>query len=177
VIWAALALAASADGSVRLPAPKGARVERVLAGRPLMGEGWRLMWDGRPAGPGEPLLRVTLNARGRPGVVDEIVQVGRSRAPSVVRTCLSAGLSGPNVRPLGRRRLAGRLWTAVADSDAGMSQQVTATDYRAVIGGACWAVSRISYAVRARDAGPGLPTQADAARVMDRALAALRIRG
>jgi hypothetical protein len=177
LILAALALVASADGTVRLPVPKGARVERVLPGRPLMGKGWRLMWDGRPAGPGEPLLRVTLPARGTPGLVDEIVQVGRSRAPAAVRTCLSAGLAGPDARPLGRRRLAGRSWTAVADGDAGMSQQVTATDYRAVFGGACWAVTRISYAVRARDPAPGLPAQAAAARAMDRALAGLVIRG
>jgi hypothetical protein len=173
MLLAIAAVAASADGSVRLPRPAGATVERTLPGRPLMAEGWRLMWDGRPAGAGEPLIRVTLRSRSDPGVVDEIVQVGRSRAPSAVRTCLNAGLGGGTKLPA--RRFAGHRWAAVRHADAGMSQEVTATDYRAVIGGSCWAVARVRYAVRAREPAPGLPAAATASAAMDRALAGLQI--
>jgi chitinase len=74
------------------------------------------------------------------------------------------------------RTIGGRRWTAWHNGDAGMSQQIDATDLRTVWRDRCYAVARISYAVKAMETPPGLPAQAQAAAAMDRALASLRLR-
>lgn len=157
--------------------PAGAAVSRTLTGRSLMASGWRLMWDGATPGRGDDVVRFTIRTRPAdgPGVVDEMVQIGVGGAGSA-RDCLVRGLRGGGGRALPDRTIAGRRWTAWANGDAGMSQQVRAIDLRTVHCGRCYAVARISYAVTAMATPRGLPPQGRGAAAMDRALASIRLR-
>lgn len=171
---AAAAFADPASG-VRLERPRWATVSRTLDGRSLMTGGWRLMWDGAAAGPGDGVVRLTIDARPArgPGVVSEMLQVGYGGGTRAVATCFSQGL-GDGTR-LPDRVIGGRRWAAWRHGDAGMSQQIDAIDLRTVYAGRCYAAARISYAVRAADAPRGLPAQTYAAAALDRALASLRL--
>ncbi len=172
-----LAAFTSASHHLTIDPPAGATLSRTLAGRSLMAAGWRLMWDGSAAGPGDAVARFTIRARPADGVgtVDEMVQIGVGGAGSA-RDCLTRGLHGGDARRLPDRRINGRRWAVWANGDAGMSQQIAATDLRTVWRGRCYAVARLRYAVKATDAPPGLPPQPHAAAAMDRALASLRLR-
>ncbi|MBJ6122637.1 hypothetical protein [Sphingomonas mollis] len=167
----------SAADHLRIERPAGAQVSRTLDGRSLMAAGWRLMWDGKPAGPGNDVVRFTIRARPTDGVgvVDEMLQIGIGK-PGSARDCLTRGLRGGSARKLPDRLIDGRRWTAWSNGDAGMSQQITATDLRTVYRNRCYAVARIGYAVKAMDTPRGLPAQAMAAAAMDRALATLRLK-
>jgi hypothetical protein len=169
----------SADGQVRLGRPAVARIG--TADRPLvalMAPGWRLIWDGSRPTPGELVVRLTLPvvpADGQ-GTATEVLQVGRSRVPADLRSCLTAGLSG--ARRLPPRTIGGVRFAAWRNGDAGMSQQIAATDLRAAVNGACYAVERFSYAERARDADPAVTlAQARGAAMLDAALVSLRLGG
>jgi len=177
MILTMLAAFVSTPQHLTIELPAGATRSRRLTGRSLMAAGWRLSWDGSAAGPGNDVARFTLRARPADGVgtVDEIVQIGVG-GPGSARDCLTHGLNGGDAKRLPDRTINGRRWAAWANSDAGMSQQITATDLRTVWRRRCYAVARISYAVKATDTPPGLPPQAQAAAAMDRALASLRLR-
>ena len=72
--------------------------------------------------------------------------------------------------------LGGHRWTVYASGDAGMSQQVSATNLRSVINGACYAIDRVTYAVKAAPpAGRNAPTQVVAAARMDAILATIKV--
>ena len=45
--------------------------------------------------------------------------------------------------------LGGHRWTVYTNGDAGMSQQVNATNLRTVVDGTCYAIDRVTYAVKA----------------------------
>ena len=179
----ATTVAASADNSyigagglVRLRYPVTLTPSHDFTGRSLMSGGWRLMWDGTPLGPGAGVVGFAQLARplGGGGQVTELLRIGTSRDAGVVARCGTAGVQGPNTHRLGDRMLGGHRWTLWTNADAGMSQQVTATDWRTVVDGACYAIDRVSYAVRAAGAPPGgTPTQAQAAARIDAILASV----
>ena len=177
MILLALAAFTAAPHHLTIDRPPGATVSRSLTGRSLMASGWRLMWDGKNAGPGDDVVRFTIRSRPADGVgvVDEMVQVGVGGAGSA-RDCLTRGLRGGSGRALPDRIIGGRRWSVWSNSDAGMSQQVQAIDLRAVHRGRCYAVARITYAVKAMETPRGLPPQNRGAAAMDRALAGLRLR-
>ena len=136
------------------------------------------MWNGKPAGPGVGLVSFTQRARpgDGQGQAVEMVRFGGSRARQVVATCLSAGFDPALAHKLPDRMINGRRWTAWAGSDAGMSQSVAVTSLRTRANGACYALDRISYAVKAAEAPPaGTPDQKAAAATMDAIVATLRI--
>lgn len=139
--------------------------------------GWRLIWDGSAPSPGKLLLRLALPARGPAGgQVTEVLQIGVGTGGAVKRTCLRFGLDGGSGRALPDRAIGGVRFTARANGDAGMSQRISATDYRAVLAGRCYAVERFSYAIAPGVASPTTRrSQADAAAALDAALASLRI--
>lgn len=169
---------ASRDGLVRLSYPAGLSPGHDFAGRPLMTGGWRLMWDGSSVGRGKGVVRFAEDARPRDGIgrVTEMVQVGRSRDAAVVARCGTAGAAGGSARRLPNRMLGGHRWTVWTNGDAGMSQQVAATDLRTVVDGTCYAIDRITYAVKAADPLPrGAPAQAMAAARMNAILASIRV--
>lgn len=172
-----LAAFVSVPHHLTIDPPAGSAVTRTLAGRALMASGWRLMWDGGAAGPGDDVVRFTIRTRPADGigVVDEMVQLGVGGTGSR-RDCLTRGLRGGDAHRLPDRIIAGRRWTAWANADAGMSQQVRATDLRTVYRGRCYAAARISYAVKAMDPPSGLPPQMRGAAAIDRALASIRLR-
>jgi hypothetical protein len=177
VILMMLAAFVAGPQHLTIDPPAGATLSRRLTGRSLMAAGWRLSWDGSAAGPGTEVARFTRRARPADGVgtVDEMVQIGVG-GPGSARDCLTRGLNGDDARRLPDRTINGRRWAVWTNGDAGMSQQITATDLRTVWRVRCYAVARISYAAKATDTPPGLPPQAQAATVMDRALASLRLR-
>ena len=167
-----------AGGLVRLTYPAGVTPGRDFHGMSLMSEGWRLSWDGAPVGPGTGVVRLSDHARptSGPGTVDEMVQIGMSRDPGVVAHCGTTGALGDGGRRLPNRMLGGHRWTAYANGDAGMSQQITATDLRTVVDGVCYAIDRVTYRVAAADALPrSAPTQAAAAARMDAILASVQV--
>lgn len=167
-----------AGGLVRLTYPAGLRPTTDFSGKSLMTRGWRLSWDGTPVGTGTGVVRFAQDARAADGqgFATELVQVGLSRDAGVVAQCGTAGTSGPNVRRLPNRMLGGHRWTVWSNGDAGMSQQITATDLRTVVNGTCYAIERVSYAVKAAPPLPAnAPTQAAAAARMDAILASVRL--
>jgi len=167
-----------AGGNVRLSHASSLTPTRNFAGRPLMNRGWRQMWDGAPIGRGVGIVRFWELAKPTDGQgqVTELLQVGFSRSAAVVATCGTAGMVSGNVRRLPNRMLGGHRWTVYASGDAGMSQQVSATNLRSVINGACYAIDRVTYAVKAAPpAGRNAPTQAVAAARMDAILATIKV--
>ena len=169
-----------AQGRVRLTYPAALTPSRDFQGRALMTAGWRLIWDGTPVGPGTGVVRFSEQARPGtgPGTVDEMVQIGMSRDPGVVARCGTSGARGDGGRRLPNRMLGGHRWTVYANSDAGMSQRIVATDLRTVVDGICYAIDRVSYTVTAAPPpSPRAPTQASAAARMDAILASVQVGG
>ncbi len=167
-----------AGGRVRLSHPTYLQPTRTFSGRPLMAGGWRLMWDGKPVGRGVGVARFWQVAKPRDGVgqVTEMVQIGFSRDAGVVAACGTDGTRSANVRRLPNRMLGGHRWTVYQNGDAGMSQQVAATSLRTVVEGACYAVDRITYSVKAASPPPRIaPTQAVAAAAMDAILESVHV--
>jgi hypothetical protein len=167
-----------AGGMVRLSYPAALTPTRNFAGRALMNAGWRQIWDGSPVGRGVGIVRFWQVAKpvDGQGQVTEMVQVGFSRSAAVVATCGTEGLKSASGRRLPDRMLGGHRWTVYSNGDAGMSQQVSATNLRTVVNGACYAIDRVTYAVKA---APPLariaPTQAIAAARMDAILATIKV--
>ena len=167
-----------AGGMVRLSYPSALTPTRNFAGRALMNAGWRQIWDGSLVGRGVGIVRFWQVARPSDGQgqVTEMVQVGFSRSAAVVATCGTAGLKSGSGRRLPNRMLGGHRWTVYANGDAGMSQQVNATNLRTVVDGTCYAIDRVTYAVKAAQSLPrSAPTQAAAAARMEAILASVRV--
>lgn len=167
-----------AGGLVHLTYPATLRPTTDFSGKSLMTAGWRLSWDGAPVGPGTGIVRFAQDARPArgEGMVTELVQLGMSRDPGVVAHCGTTGALGPSGERLPNRMLGGHRWTAYRNGDAGMSQQITATDMRTVVDGACYAIDRVTYAVTAAEPLPrSAPGQAATAARMDAILASIRV--
>jgi hypothetical protein len=171
---------ASADGEVHLLRPILAAPTRDRAPLgSLMSPGWRLIWDGSTVGTGEMVVRLVLKVRpaaGQPGTASEVLQIGRSRDPRVVRTCLTFGLRSGAGRRLPDRTINGRRYAAWENNDAGMSQSIAALDLRAVVNGACYAIARFRYGETASD-GDRLVrlTSAQGAALLDKSLDSLQL--
>ncbi|WP_293776448.1 hypothetical protein [uncultured Oxalicibacterium sp.] len=166
----------SKDGDVRLQQPPGAQRSMEFQGRALMQSGWRMIWDGKAVGEGQGIVRLTLPARAADGsALSEVLQLGASRDPDVVASCLSHGLQSGNGMRLSPVTINNHVWTSYSGSDAGMSQSIKANNYRLVFEQTCYAMDRISYAVRAAKAAEDALTEAEAARLMDAALASVEI--
>ena len=90
-----------------------------------------------------------------------------SRDAGVVATCGTAGMDGGIATRLSNRMLGGHRWTVWSNSDAGMSQQVSMTDWRTVVDGVCYALFGSVPGTRRADLGalrshhapPDLPTE------------------
>lgn len=174
----AMATFASPDGTLQLSHPFALRPGKDFAGRSLMAGGWRLMWDGKDVGRGDGLARFALLARPTqgPGDVTEMLQIGMSRDPAVVASCLDHGLDSGSGGKAGTRMINGHRWTERRNADAGMSQSIDATDLRTVSAGACYAVDRVTYRTSAAETpDAATPTQAEAAATMDAILDSIRI--
>lgn len=144
----------------------------------LMTPGWRLVWDGIPsAGNGQVVIRLQLPAAPVPPETSatEILQVGTSQDPDIVPRCLHDGITAKNVQRLPDRTFAGTRFLAWHNADAGMSQAITATDLRAIVGGTCYAVERFRTATTAAPAPAPGTAFPPAAALLDAALASLRV--
>lgn len=166
----------SKDGNVKLQRPAHIAPSSDFSGRTLLQRGWRVIWDGSAVGEGQGIVRLTLPARAADGsAVSETLQIGASRDPDVVASCLTYGLvSGSGMR-LPTTTIGNHDWTTYSSSDAGMSQSVKAVNYRLVHDGQCYAMDRISYAVRAAKAGEDAPAETDAVKTMDDVLSSVEI--
>lgn len=168
----------SRDRTVSLQASADVPPSRQFLGFSLMQAGWRLRWDGQPAGPGVEIAQFSISARPRTGqgIVTELVQVGSSRDAVVVAGCGTVGLKGDVAQRLPSRMFGGHRWTAYRGSDAGMSQSVAALSLRTVVDGECYAIDRVTYRVWAVETPPpSVPTQAIATARIDRILASIRV--
>ena len=175
----------NADRTVALLRPVLARPQTTApALGALMTPGWRLVWDGIPsAGAGEVVIRLQLPAAPVPPETGatEILQVGTSRYPDIVPRCLHDGITAKHVQRLPDRTLGGTRFLAWHDTDAGANQTIAATDYRAIVGGTCYAVERFRYATNATNATNAAPLPQpgtrfpQAAALLDAALASLRV--
>lgn len=169
-----------AGGLVRLTYPAGLKPGHAFGGRALVSAGWRLMWDGTPAGPGTGVVSFSQDARPSDGqgYVTEAIQIGMSRDAGVVANCGTAGVQSGDTQRLPNRMIGGHRWTVWTNGDAGMSQQIAATDLRTVVDGVCYAIDRFSYAVKAAPPLPRTaPAQADAAARIDAILASTVVGG
>ncbi len=184
---AAVAIAASVamlswvspDGRVRLLHPSSAPARTQPAvGNYFVARGWRVFWEGDP-GPGRVVVSFVLSARPAEShtTARESLQIGVSRDAHVVATCRSAGLPADGGTRLADRTINGVTFTRYRRSDQAMSQGTTTLDYRAVVGGACYAVDRISDTAGSDPPANVTLPQTQAAAQLDAALATLRITG
>ena len=168
----------SPDGAVRLLRPAIAQPTTSDEGlTPLMQSGWRLTWNPTAPRPGRIIVRLVIKVRpDRPGTASEVLQVGASRNPGVIRTCLSYGLHDGFGKRLPDRVINGVRFAAWSSGDGGMSHFIGGNDLRAVVGRTCYAIDRFSFGESASDGDPSvvLPQTAGAA-MLDAALASLRI--
>jgi hypothetical protein len=167
------------SGTVRIDRP--ATIAPSMDDKPLgalMSGGWMLDWDGTTQPPGRLLLRLAVAVKPRTPErkAMELLQIGVSRDRGAVSGCLRNGLSGPNERRERDRVFGSVRFTVRRNADAGMSQRIEATDLRAVVDGACYAVERFSYADSASDVDPSVTLpEKEGAALLDAALRSLRI--
>lgn len=180
VIVAACAPSAAQDriaaGGVSLTIPPMLHEVQDAEGFTFAAGGWRIAWAEADAGPGRPLLAVEgFSGSGDGRLLQGGVRVGESRDPVSVGNCLTFGLTDGNAHPLPDRTIGGIVFTATAQSDAGMSQRLTTTSYRAVTQGRCLAIDRFTYA-SPRAIPEGAPNPEDIESALDEAVASIRIR-
>jgi len=166
----------SKEGDIRLQRPARVAPSNDFSGRALLQRGWRVVWDGSDVGEGQGVVRLTLPGRAGDGsAVSEVVQIGRSQHPDVVASCLTYGLASGNGVRMPVTKINHRAWTTYTSGDAGMSQSIKVTNYRAVVDDTCYAMDRISYAVRAAKAADDAVTDVEAAQRMDATLNSVEI--
>ncbi len=174
----------SSDGQVSLLQPAAAQF--TTSGESLstlMSPGWRLIWGGDHPTSGRMIVRLTLKVvphkltpGSNAGTATEVFQVGVSRDPAVVRSCLRHGLDGGSGGRKPDRVINGVRYVAWDNGDAGMSSGIGGTDLRAVVDGACYAVERFGVSESASDGDPSVKlAQARGAAELDATLASLRI--
>ena len=150
-----------------------------VVGNYFFAHGWRVYWDGP-----DPLARagtvvVSFALAARPSAkhmtARELLQIGVSRDRRVVATCRRAGLRLGDGTTLPDQTINGVTFTAASNSDQSMSQGTTTLDLRAIVGGACYAVDRITETAGSdTDVTVTLP-QSQAAADLDALLETLRI--
>ncbi len=169
----------SPDGRVRLLRP--ALAQATASAAPLgtlMTASWRLIWAGEKTTPGHVVVRLVLKVTPPPSekTATEVFQVGVSRDPGTVRSCLTYGLHGGSGRRQPDRVINGLRYAVWTNGDAGMSQRIAATDLRTVVAGACYAAERFSYAESASDGDPSVALpEARGAAELDATLASLSV--
>jgi hypothetical protein len=168
---------ASPDGHVHLTYPAIVTPSRrTVAGNYFFAKGWRVFWGGDP-GPGSVVISFTRAAR--PALAHasarESLQIGVSHDEHVVADCLHAGLPRDGGSVLPKRTINGTRFRVYSRSDQAMSQGTTTVDLRAVVGGACYAVDRISESANSEGSASVTLSQTDAAAAMDQTLATLRL--
>ncbi len=169
----------SPDGRVSLLRP--AIAQPTTSGEPLstlMSPGWRLIWGGAHPTPGRMIVRLTLKvAPEAPAkTATEVFQVGASRDPAVVKSCLRYGLDSGSGERKPARVINGVRYSVWSNGDAGMSQSIGGTDLRAVVAGACYAVERFTVSESASGGDPSVTlSEARGAAELDATLASLQI--
>ena len=172
---------ASPDGWVRLRRPTAVRPTQSYVGfNTLVSPGWRLIWSAQDATPGCLVIRLALKVRPRwpEKTATEVFQVGVSRDPATIRSCLTYGLDGGSGGRQPDRVINGVRYAVWSNGDGGMSQHVNATDLRTVVSGACYAVERFSTSETASNGDPSVTLPQDqGSSELDATLASLRIGG
>jgi hypothetical protein len=170
----------SPDGQVSLLRPAAAQpTTSDEAISTLMSPGWRLTWgEGNPT-PGRMIVRLTLDVASKgPGknTAAEVFQVGVSRDPAVVKSCLRYGLDSGNGERKPDRVINGVHYGVWENGDSSMGSGISGIDLRAVVDGACYAVERFGMSHTANDGDPKatLP-EATGKAELDATLASLRI--
>jgi len=168
---------AAADGVLTLSYPTGWTPGDDFDGRALMRGGWRANFDGSPDVPGRGLVSFsrTVDPSDGVGQAVEMLRIGASDDPGARADCATGGLDPAFGARLPDRMIGGRVWHAMQQGDAGMSQAVATTALRTLHRGTCYAVDRISYAIKARDADPTLPAQAAVAAQIDAIVASIAL--
>lgn len=169
----------SGDGRVSLLRP--ATAQPTTSSEPvstLMSPGWRLIWGDAHPTPGRMIVRLMLKVvpDAPAKTATEVFQVGASRDPAVVRSCLRYGLDSGSGERKPDRVINGVRYVVWSNGDAGMSQGIGGTDLRAVVTGACYAVERFTVSESASDGDPSVTLpEARGAAELDATLASLRI--
>ena len=142
----------SIDRAIALQYPAYLAPTTDFPGTYFTAGGWRIMFDGTPAGPGKGLVRFSADAflKGDvPRSATESLQIGISDDPSVVRGCLTDGLEGGNGAKRPDRLIGGVPFTVYTNGDAGMSHQLSTVDLRALHNGRCIAIDLLTISVPA----------------------------
>ena len=166
------------EGIVHLAYPDSLQPTQDFSGRSLMRPGWRVVWNADDMGKGKGIVRFSQEARpaNGPGSVTEMLQIGVSSDPKVVKSCTSYGLDSGSGAKLPDRSINGTQWTAYSNGDAGMSQQIKTTDLRTVYKSSCYAISRITYTIKAAETPPASAmSQSRAAALMDAVMNSIRL--
>ena len=170
---------ASSDGRIHLLRPAAALpTTSDAAFNTLEAPGWRLDWSAQGATPGRLIIRLALKVRPAPPerTATEVFQVGVSRDPATVRSCLTYGLDSGSGRRQPDRLINGIRYAVWSNGDAGMSQQINAIDLRTVVSGACYAVERFSTSETASAGDQSMTlSESRGALQLDATLASLRI--
>ncbi len=174
VLLAACAGTGSAKAPVSMDVPPMLSVFPGAEGFTFASGGWRLAWGESDPGAG----RLIVSAQGTSGSGDGRlmqggVRIGVSDDAGAIGNCLTFGL-GEGARTLPDREIDGVAFQATANGDAGMSQQLDATSYRAVHNGQCIAIDRYTYA-SPRPIPEGAPNPEDITHAMDQAIASITI--
>jgi len=163
-------------GKVSMDVPPLLHQMREARGFIFAADGWRLAWGQPDAGAGTTRLAVQgFSGSGDGRLLEGGVRVGDSNDPASVANCLTFGLDGGGARTLPDRQIGGVPFRAVGNSDAGMSQQLSVTSYRAVTDGTCLAIDRYVYA-SLRDIPEGVVNREDLEGALDDALASIQVR-
>ncbi len=171
----------SSDGRVQIDHPSTVPPSGTsVVGNYFFGNGWRVFWIGPDPYPKAGRVIVSFGMRARPSEphesARELLQIGVSHNPRVIATCLHAGMQTHENTRLPDETINGVTYAAYSNFDQAMSQGATTLDLRAVIGGACYTIDRITETANS-DPDPNLTlTQSQAAAELDAMLATLRIR-
>jgi hypothetical protein len=170
----------SSDGHVRLDHPSSiGPTGTSVVGNYFFGRGWRVFWNGPDPYAKAGRVVVAFGVKALPSRAHasarELLQIGISHNPRVIASCTTAGMQPGQDARLPDQTINGLTFAAYSNSDAAMSQGTTTLDLRAVVGGACYTVDRITETADS-DPDPSVTLkQSQAAAELDAMLATLRI--
>ncbi len=170
----------SSDGHVRIDHPSsiGPSGETVV-GNYFFPRGWRVYWIGPDPYASAGRVIVSFGVKALPSQshtsARELLQIGISHDRRVIATCVRAGMQPGEDARLPDQTINGITFAAYSNSDQSMSQGTSTLDLRAVVGGACYAVDRISETAGS-DPDPSITLkQSRAAAELDAMVASLHI--
>ncbi len=170
----------SPDGAIALQYPRTLSPSQDFSATYFTPAGWRATFDGAPMGPGHGLVRFTAESLSQgnvPRIAADTLQIGISADQAVVADCLTRGLQGGRGTQAPSRIIGGVRFTTWRGGDAGMSHQLSSTDWRAVHHGTCIAIDWLTRSVPASvdvNAHPGRP-RADVEKDFNSILASLML--